>query len=114
MEITESVFIQNPSKVTEVLDEGMSAGFGLDLDDFGTGYSSLSYLHHFPFRNVKIDRSFVGQMLMNKKSNSLVRSIIGLAHSLDMGVIAEGVESLEQSLRLQSYGCSIGTRVLLF
>jgi diguanylate cyclase (GGDEF)-like protein len=108
VEITESVFIDDPDRVADLLREGTVHGFGLDLDDFGTGYSSLSYLHQFPFLNVKIDRSFVGGMMTNTKSHSLVASVIGLAQSLHMGVIAEGVETCEQSVRLQQLGCKTG------
>jgi EAL domain-containing protein (putative c-di-GMP-specific phosphodiesterase class I) len=81
-------------------------GVQLSLDDFGTGYSSLSYLHHFPLDTLKIDRSFVQQMLVDKQCRAIVESIIHMAHKLGMDVIAEGVETEEALAYLRDVaGC---------
>jgi EAL domain-containing protein (putative c-di-GMP-specific phosphodiesterase class I) len=78
------------------------------LDDFGTGYSSLSYLRSFPFNKIKIDQSFVRDLLTNRESMSIVRSVIGLGQSLGIRTIAEGVETPEQLERLRADGCAEG------
>lgn len=75
----------------------------LSLDDFGTDYSSLSYLHQFDFDTLKIDRAFV-----NLESLSIAQSMISLAHSLDMDVVAEGIETPEQQVHLHQLGCEYG------
>ena len=71
-------------------------GIGLSVDDFGTGYSSLGYLHKFPIDTLKIDRSFVGSMQLGREEMAIVQSITSLARTLQVGVIAEGVETPEQ------------------
>ena len=76
------------------------------LDDFGTGYSSLSYLRSFPFDKIKIDQSFVRNLVNNKESMSIIRAITGLGHSLGMKTTAEGVETLEQLDKLREEGCT--------
>jgi len=80
-------------------------GVGLSIDDFGTGYSSLSYLRRFPVDLVKIDRSFVEQLGTDEQSATIVEAIIGLAHALDLAVVAEGVESEGQLAFLEQAGC---------
>ncbi len=82
-------------------------GIRLSLDDFGTGYSSLSYLHRFPIDTLKIDRSFV-ERLSTGQDAPLVDTILALAASLGMNTVAEGIETLEQSLLLQQRGCVTG------
>jgi EAL domain-containing protein (putative c-di-GMP-specific phosphodiesterase class I) len=81
-------------------------GVGLNLDDFGTGYSSLSYLHRFPIGAIKIDRSFIARMMLNDDARVIVRSILNLADSLRLSVIAEGVETEEQAKLLLGLGCA--------
>jgi len=81
-------------------------GIGLALDDFGTGYSSLSYLRSFPFSKIKIDQSFVRDLLTNKESVSIVRAVIGLGKSLGIKTIAEGVETQEQLDLLRKEKCA--------
>src|ERR1700682_6342678 len=78
---------------------------GLEMDDFGTGYSSLSYLQRFPFDTVKIDRSFIRESDKNAESSEIVRTILELARSLKMNVVAEGVETVDQVRRLAALGC---------
>jgi diguanylate cyclase (GGDEF)-like protein/PAS domain S-box-containing protein len=108
LEITESIMVGDVEAANVLLGDLAAAGIGLDLDDFGTGYSSLSYLHRFPFRSVKIDQSFVRRMSVDPESVSLVASIIGLAASLNMGVIAEGIETEAQAQTLRDMGCPVG------
>lgn len=83
-------------------------GVKISIDDFGTGYSSLKYLRLFEPNTLKIDQSFVANMIEDSGHMSIVSAIIHLAHSLGMEVIAEGVESAEQSSKLQEEGCRIG------
>ncbi|HEX8284944.1 MAG TPA: EAL domain-containing protein [Pyrinomonadaceae bacterium] len=108
LEITESMVMENIDTAIDMLMQLRDLGVGLSIDDFGTGYSSLSYLHRFPIDTLKIDRSFVTQMTDNAENAEIVRTIVTLARSLDMNVIAEGVETKEQLRRLGSLGCDYG------
>jgi len=83
-------------------------GVEFSLDDFGTGYSSLSYLHRLPASYLKIDRSFVGGMMQSRINAAIVQTIIGLAQSLKMQVVAEGIETAEQFEQLRMWGCEFG------
>jgi diguanylate cyclase (GGDEF)-like protein len=105
LEITESVIMQNPDSMAEALQHLKDAGAGLALDDFGTGFSSLAYLQRFPFDTVKIDRSFVTDMAHNEETPVVLRSIIRLAHDLDMSVVAEGVETRDEASSLRALQC---------
>lgn len=88
------------------LNQLRAMGVQLSLDDFGTGYSSLSYLHHFPLDTLKIDRSFVQQLLVDQQCRAIVESIIHMTHKLGMDVIAEGVETEESLAYLRDVaGC---------
>jgi EAL domain-containing protein (putative c-di-GMP-specific phosphodiesterase class I) len=80
-------------------------GISVALDDFGTGYSSLSYLRSFPFSKIKIDQSFIRDLMTSKDSRSIVRAVIGLGQSMRMTVLAEGVETGEQADLLRELGC---------
>ena len=105
LEITESVVMDNAASAAERLEQLRSVGVQLQIDDFGTGYSSLSYLHRFPIDTLKIDRSFIRDMLSDRKNIEIVRSITALAHELGMRVIAEGVETADQLAQLRELGC---------
>ena len=105
LEITESLLVNNTEQVSRVLNELTQAGIGLAMDDFGTGYSSLAYLWRFPFAKVKIDRAFTSNLDSNAKVSVIVRSIISLAHALDIRVNAEGVETESQINLLRTMGC---------
>jgi diguanylate cyclase (GGDEF)-like protein/PAS domain S-box-containing protein len=108
LEITEGTFMREPERMARVVSEVCACGVGLELDDFGTGYSSLAALHQFPVDALKIDRSFVASFNEDADSEVIVRSILALAHSLGLKVIAEGIEEPEQLERLRSFGCEYG------
>lgn len=108
LEVTESMIMMNPEVTSRLLIELKQLGVALSIDDFGTGYSSLSYLHRFPFDTLKIDRSFVVSMEDKTENMEIVRSIALLAHSLDMDIIAEGVETERHLARLLELGCEYG------
>ena len=105
LEITESMAMQNPQAALNTLNQFKELGMTLAIDDFGTGYSSLEYLQRFPVDFVKIDRAFIKDMLTNKADQSIVKAIIAIANSLDLKVIAEGVEQAEEYALLQTMGC---------
>ena len=105
LEITETVFLENPKAAENTLRRLRSLGVALHLDDFGTGYSSLSYLSALPLDTLKIDRSFVSDVEANAKHAAVVRTIIELARDLGMNTIAEGVESEEQRRILEGLSC---------
>jgi diguanylate cyclase (GGDEF)-like protein/PAS domain S-box-containing protein len=104
IEITESAIIENIEAATDILNRLKELGIKILLDDFGTGYSSLSYLHRFPIDTLKIDRSFVTAMNMEKNAE-IVSTILTLAKNLGMDVIAEGVETREQIMKLTEMKC---------
>jgi EAL domain-containing protein (putative c-di-GMP-specific phosphodiesterase class I) len=108
LEITETTLIQQAEKAGRTLQEVREEGVKLSLDDFGTGYSSLAYLHKFPVDTIKIDRSFVQAMNGSPEGREIPRSIILLANSLEMDVVAEGVETEEQADALKDMGCLQG------
>jgi EAL domain-containing protein (putative c-di-GMP-specific phosphodiesterase class I) len=108
LEMTESSLIPDMHTALEVLGSLRRLGVSLLMDDFGTGYSSLSYLHSFPIDVIKIDRSFVGRMTEGEQPLQIVRTIIELARVLGMDVVAEGIETREQYLRLRELGCRFG------
>ena len=105
LELTESAVMHDPEKSTLTLEQLSTMGVHISIDDFGTGYSSLSYLRRFPLDKLKIDRSFVRDLMQNPDDVSIVRAIISLAHSLRLRVVAEGVETLDQLNFLTELGC---------
>ena len=108
LEITESVFSDNIEAAVKLLTQLRSLGVQLSIDDFGTGYSSLSYLQRFPIDTLKIDRSFVTQMMENEENLAIVRTIVALAQNLGMDVVAEGVETEDQLRLLRKLECENG------
>ena len=113
LELTERVLMDDAESTASMLQELRNMGVGLAVDDFGTGYSSLSYLAQFPIDTLKIDRSFVQKINANYESSSIVSAIIGMGKNLGLKVIAEGVETQEQSTYLVSQGCVEGQGYLL-
>jgi diguanylate cyclase (GGDEF)-like protein len=105
-ELTESILMGNPEDAIAILKAVRAMHIGLKIDDFGTGFSSLGYLHRLPFNELKIDRSFVEGLGKQRESQQIVRTIILLARSLRMAVVAEGVESTSQLQQLASLGCN--------
>ncbi|MEO5493549.1 MAG: EAL domain-containing protein [Sphingomonas sp.] len=106
LEITESIFLEGLEETTRLLHGLRSLGVRIALDDFGTGYSSLSYLQSFPFDKIKIDRSFIQDLLTRPGAVAIVRAITDLARALGMETTAEGVEETEQLTELRKHGCS--------
>ena len=104
-EITESALIYNFNSSNEVLNELRKMGISISLDDFGEGYSSLNYLRNLNIDNLKIDRSFIKDILIDKKNADIVKGIIEMAHALDITVTAEGVEENDQLELLKSFRC---------
>jgi diguanylate cyclase (GGDEF)-like protein len=105
IEITESVFVEH-QRVAEILDQLRTLGIGIAIDDFGTGYSSLAYLKRFPVTSVKIDRSFVMDLVAGRDVG-IVRSIIAMADALVLSTVAEGVENIEQLQLLSALDCGL-------
>ena len=105
LEITEGVLINDFSRAVAILLRIKALGVHIALDDFGTGYSSLSYLQSFSFDKLKIDRSFVSDLEHNRQSMEIVRAVISLGRSLDLPVLAEGVETEMQHAFLLQEGC---------
>lgn len=105
LEITESLFVDESGATLSVLHALREAGLRIALDDFGTGYSSLAYLRRFPFDTLKIDSSFVRELMSRRDARAIVRMIVGLGRTLKMQVLAEGVEDSAQADVLREYGC---------
>lgn len=108
LEVTEGVLIENKEVAIAALEQIRAMGIGLYMDDFGTGYCSLSYLHRFPIDTLKIDRTFIAPLDKEEQSLSIVRTIITLAKSLQLTVVAEGIETQSQLRVLQTMGCTYG------
>ncbi|MGB5680069.1 MAG: bifunctional diguanylate cyclase/phosphodiesterase [Gammaproteobacteria bacterium] len=108
LEVTEGAMMKNPALSLDILQKLDSVGVGISIDDFGTGYSSLSYLKNLPARELKIDKSFVMNMLKDPKDKSIVKAAIDLAHNLDLDVVAEGIEAQDLQDILADMGCDYG------
>lgn len=107
LEITESVMMDASAVTLTNIETLHRNGFRLSLDDFGTGYSSLSYLHRLPIAELKLDKAFVQDLTTSAAARALTVSVLSIAHSLDMLVVAEGVETAEQQKWLQAHGCPV-------
>ncbi|MBI3419849.1 MAG: EAL domain-containing protein, partial [Proteobacteria bacterium] len=103
-EVTETTAMQNPDQVADILTRLRLKGFGLALDDFGSGYSSLKVLRQMPFSALKIDQSFIHDILVSTESMAIVKSVVHLARSLNVESIAEGVETKEIAERVMALG----------
>ena len=108
LEVTETIMIEEPDYAQKILSSLSALGFQLSLDDFGTGYSSLSYLQKFPVDFIKIDRSFISQMLDNNECKQIVKASIDLANDMEMEVIAEGIENEQEIDELGKMHCNYG------
>ncbi|WP_119389947.1 EAL domain-containing protein [Taklimakanibacter lacteus] len=108
LEVTESVVMENPELVIQILDRLKQMGIGLACDDFGTGYSSLSNLRRLPFDTLKVDRSFIEADVDDAKAALILESIILLAHDLGLAVVAEGIQSQEDVDRVGALACDFG------
>ncbi|BCF97524.1 GGDEF domain-containing protein [Paraburkholderia sp. PGU19] len=104
-EITESLLMHDPQHATALLEELTGLGIRFAVDDFGTGYSSLAYLQRFPLAKLKIDRSFVENLLTSRNDQAIVSAVVGLAQTLDLELVAEGVETEAQRELLTEMGC---------
>ena len=105
VELTETAVMSDPEESVEILERLSRMGIVVSVDDFGTGYSSMSYLRRFPIDKLKIDRSFITNVISSPDDAAIVQAIISLAHSLRLRVVAEGVENAEQLAFLQKHGC---------
>jgi predicted signal transduction protein with EAL and GGDEF domain len=113
IEVTETALLVDPRRAAEVLQRLSAAGVRVSLDDFGRGQTSLAYLSTLPLDELKIDRSFVFDMLDNPTNAAIVRSIIDLGHNLDLRVVGEGVETNEVLAGLHASGCDVAQGYLL-
>ena len=107
LEITESLLMDDDVRFRDTLNDFREMGVRLAVDDFGTGYSALSYLREFPVNTLKIDRSFIQDIVENSNDRRLVEAIVVMAHGLDLVVVAEGVETAEQDILLRGLSCDM-------
>jgi EAL domain-containing protein (putative c-di-GMP-specific phosphodiesterase class I) len=107
LEVLETSAMKDMDKVARAMQDCRALGVRFALDDFGTGYSSLAYLRHLPVETLKIDQSFVRDMLFDNDDRAIVMGVIGLAAAFGRGVIAEGVETAEHGAQLLAMGCDL-------
>ena len=106
LEVTESIAITDPDKASELMHKVKQVGVQISLDDFGTGYSSLSHLHRFPFDTLKIDQSFIAEVARAERDRSIVKAMLELASTMQISVVAEGVEHEDQARQLRELNCT--------
>lgn len=107
LELTESTVMSDPEFAISVLEKLDTMGVSLSIDDFGTGYSSLSYLKNLPVDEIKIDKSFIKDIVHNSDNEAIVRAVLVLAHHMHLSVVAEGVEDVESLDMLRELGCHV-------
>lgn len=108
LEITENTIMESLDRANSILEQIQALGIKLSMDDFGTGYSSLNYLHHLSLDTLKIDKSFIREIDINTDKLKLIRTIVDLAQTLKMDIIAEGVETIQQQILLTELNCEYG------
>jgi predicted signal transduction protein with EAL and GGDEF domain len=108
LELTEGAMVADADEAVALLRQLKGLGVGLAIDDFGTGYSSLAYLQRLPVDRLKVDRRFVAGLGRDAGDAAIVEAVVGLARTLGLGVVAEGVETAEQAARLRELGCGLG------
>ena len=113
LEITETAMISDMDRTTHILRQLKAIGVSIAMDDFGTGYSSLSTLRAFPFDKIKLDRSFMYELDGGPQSSAIIRAVLALGESLEIPVLAEGVETMEQLTFLREQGCTEAQGYLL-
>ncbi|MCU7806291.1 MAG: EAL domain-containing protein, partial [Candidatus Thiodiazotropha sp. (ex Semelilucina semeliformis)] len=113
LELTESALLENSEHTQILLQQLRSRGIHLAIDDFGTGYSSMAYLRQFPAKTLKIDRSFINEIHIDKAADAILHNMAQLATSMDMEVVAEGIETQQQEQFIRSLGCQFAQGYLL-
>jgi diguanylate cyclase (GGDEF)-like protein len=108
LEVTESLFLDDDENTARFMEDLAAEGVRFALDDFGTGYSSLGYINKFPFKKIKVDRSFVSGPNIGKKSDAIIRAVAEMGATLDMDIVAEGLETIEQVQVVRNAGCTLG------
>jgi EAL domain-containing protein (putative c-di-GMP-specific phosphodiesterase class I) len=108
LEITESVAMEDAEAAVTTLQQLKALGIQLAIDDFGTGYSSLAYLKRFPVDALKIDRAFVSGLGRDSEDASIVNAVASLGHALNLSIVAEGIETIEESRQVHALGCEVG------
>lgn len=108
LEVTESLFIEDNHATANFIQELSAIGVKFALDDFGTGYSSLAYINTFPLSKIKVDRSFVSGPNVGRKSDAIIRAVAEMGSTLEMEIVAEGLETIEQVQAVRDAGCTLG------
>ncbi|BBC72531.1 GGDEF-domain containing protein [Altererythrobacter sp. B11] len=108
LEVTESLFLDDNQHTARFIEELSAVGVRFALDDFGTGYSSLGYINKFPFCTIKVDRSFVSGPNVGRKSDAIIRAVAEMGNTLDMEIVAEGLETIDQVHAVRNAGCTLG------
>ena len=106
--MTESLFLDDNHATAAFIQELSEIGVRFALDDFGTGYSSLGYINSFPFKKIKVDRSFVSGAQVGRKSDAIIRAVAEMGATLEMEIVAEGLEKIEQVNAVREAGCTLG------
>lgn len=108
LEVTESLFLDDSDATDDFITELSARGVRFALDDFGTGYSSLAYVNKYPFRKIKVDRSFVSGPDVSRRTEAIIRAVAEMGAQLDMEIVAEGLETIEQVTAVRDAGCTLG------